>query len=113
LKLLIHIVKRMCDLGGSFEAGSVQDPLERRTIGQVQLVSRFWLRQTFAGGFDAGPPRASFGHVTTWVFDLDNTLYPAGSGIWSMLNDRITLFLVDLFGLDGESARALHRYYYM
>ena len=26
--------------------------------------------------------RARFGHVTTWVFDLDNTLYPPDSGIW-------------------------------
>ena len=26
--------------------------------------------------------RARFGHITTWVFDLDNTLYPADSGIW-------------------------------
>ena len=57
--------------------------------------------------------RASFGHVTTWVFDLDNTLYPPDSGIWSMINERITLFLMDLFGLDGLSARALHQHYYL
>ncbi len=57
--------------------------------------------------------RASFGHVTTWVFDLDNTLYPPDSGIWPKINERITLFLVDLFGLDGQSARALHKHYYM
>ena len=57
--------------------------------------------------------RASFGHVTTWVFDLDNTLYPPDSGIWPKINEKITLFLVDLFGLDGLSAQALHRYYYM
>jgi putative hydrolase of the HAD superfamily len=57
--------------------------------------------------------RASFGHVTTWVFDLDNTLYPPDSGIWPKINERITLFLIDLFGLDGQSARALHRHYYM
>ncbi len=57
--------------------------------------------------------RASFEHVTTWVFDLDNTLYPPDSGIWPKINERITLFLIDLFGLDGQSARALHRYYYM
>ena len=57
--------------------------------------------------------RASFEHVTTWVFDLDNTLYPPDSGIWPKINERITLFLIDLFGLDGQSAQALHRYYYM
>lgn len=57
--------------------------------------------------------RARFSHVTTWVFDLDNTLYPPDSGIWRELDDRITLFLIDLFGLDGQSARALHQHYYL
>ena len=57
--------------------------------------------------------RASFGHVTTWVFDLDNTLYPPDCGIWTLINERITLFLIDLFGLDGQSAQALHRHYYV
>jgi putative hydrolase of the HAD superfamily len=56
--------------------------------------------------------RVRFGHVTTWVFDLDNTLYPPDSGIWPKINERITLFLIDLFGLDGQSARALHQHYY-
>jgi len=57
--------------------------------------------------------RVRFGHITTWVFDLDNTLYPPDSGIWPKIDERITLFLIDLFGLDGQSARALHRHYYL
>jgi len=56
--------------------------------------------------------RARFGHVTTWVFDLDNTLYPPDSGIWPSIDQRITLFLIQLFGIDGLSARALHKHYY-
>src|SRR5271166_1981335 len=56
--------------------------------------------------------RARFRHVTTWVFDLDNTLYPPDSGIWPRIDERITLFLIDLFGIDGLSARALHKHYY-
>ena len=56
--------------------------------------------------------RARFGHVTTWVFDLDNTLYPSDSGIWPRIDERITLFLIELFGLDGMSAQALHKHYY-
>ena len=55
---------------------------------------------------------ARFGHVTTWVFDLDNTLYPPESGIWSKIDERITLFLIELFGIDGQSAQALHKHYY-
>ncbi|WP_026605791.1 pyrimidine 5'-nucleotidase [Methylocapsa acidiphila] len=51
-------------------------------------------------------------HIDTWVFDLDNTLYPAGSDLWPKIDARITLFLGHLFGLDGMSARALQKYYY-
>lgn len=61
---------------------------------------------------DEGDLRARFGHVSTWVFDLDNTLYPSDCGIWPLIDERITLFLVNLFGLDGQSARALHHHYY-
>ena len=53
-----------------------------------------------------------FGHVSTWVFDLDNTLYPSDCGLWPQINQRVTLYLAALTGLDGLSARALQRFYY-
>ena len=56
--------------------------------------------------------RAKFNGVAAWVFDLDNTLYPSDSDLWPQIDERITLFLMNRFGLDGLSARALHRYYY-
>jgi putative hydrolase of the HAD superfamily len=55
---------------------------------------------------------SKFGHVSTWVFDLDNTLYPADCGLWPKINERVTLYLAALTGLDAISARALQRYYY-
>ena len=54
----------------------------------------------------------AFAHKDIWVFDLDNTLYPAGSDLWPKIDARITLFLAHLFGLDGMSSRALQKYYY-
>ena len=60
----------------------------------------------------ASDVRARFAHVDTWVFDLDNTLYPPGSEMWPQIDNRITLYLMHLFGLDGLSARALQKYYY-
>jgi putative hydrolase of the HAD superfamily len=56
--------------------------------------------------------RAKFSAVEAWVFDLDNTLYPSDSDLWPKIDERITLFLMDRFGVDGLSARALQRYYY-
>jgi putative hydrolase of the HAD superfamily len=53
-----------------------------------------------------------FGHVDTWIFDLDNTLYPHDAGVWPQVDDRITAFIANLYGLDGLSARALQKYFY-
>ena len=57
-------------------------------------------------------PSDAFVRVEAWVFDLDNTLYPTGSDLWRKIDERITLFLAHLFGLDGMSSRALQKYYY-
>ncbi|MBI1868306.1 MAG: pyrimidine 5'-nucleotidase [Methylocystis sp.] len=56
--------------------------------------------------------QARFAHVDTWVFDLDNTLYPASLDLWPKIDARITLFMIRLFGLDGMSSRALQKHYY-
>lgn len=53
-----------------------------------------------------------FDNVNVWIFDLDNTLYPHECQLWPQVDQRITLFLVEMFGLDGISARALQKYYY-
>lgn len=53
-----------------------------------------------------------FAPIDTWVFDLDNTLYPPDCDLWPKIDQRITQFMMALFGLDGISARALQKYYY-
>jgi putative hydrolase of the HAD superfamily len=57
--------------------------------------------------------QARFARVDTWVFDLDNTLYPPDSDLWPRIDQRITHYLANLFGIDGLSARALQKYYYL
>ena len=37
----------------------------------------------------AKPAPRSFGSVETWVFDLDNTLYPHDLNLWQQIDDRI------------------------
>ncbi len=58
------------------------------------------------------PPGRHFRRVDTWVFDLDNTLYPPDSDLWPRIDARITAYMIAMFGLDGLSARALQKYYY-
>jgi putative hydrolase of the HAD superfamily len=54
----------------------------------------------------------AFAHVDTWVFDLDNTLYPPDSDLWPQIDARITAYLMDLYGMDGLGARALQKHFY-
>src|SRR4051794_40060943 len=76
------------------------------------------VKSASAGKLPSGapPPRRDagrgFGHVESWIFDLDNTLYPAGSPVWPQIDARITAFIAGMFGVDGLSARALQKYYY-
>jgi putative hydrolase of the HAD superfamily len=60
----------------------------------------------------AAPLADTLSRIDTWVFDLDNTLYPADCDLWPKIDQRITLYLSYLFGLDGMSSRALQKYYY-
>ena len=53
-----------------------------------------------------------FADVDTWVFDLDNTLYPSDARVWPQVDERITLYVMRLYGLDGMSARALQKHFY-
>jgi putative hydrolase of the HAD superfamily len=51
-------------------------------------------------------------HVTDWVFDLDNTLYPRECNLFAQIDRRITQYVMDLTRLDFAEARALQKTYY-
>ncbi|WP_375451868.1 pyrimidine 5'-nucleotidase [uncultured Devosia sp.] len=57
-------------------------------------------------------PNRSLSHVTDWVFDLDNTLYPRTCNLFAQIDLRITNYVMDLTRLDFEAARALQKTYY-
>jgi putative hydrolase of the HAD superfamily len=54
---------------------------------------------------------ADLRHIDTWLFDLDNTLYPLDAGLGVDISDRITGFVERLTGLPREEARALQKRY--
>lgn len=54
---------------------------------------------------------ASLGHIDTWLFDLDNTLYPADSGIMRQVEIRMTEFVMKVTGLEREEAYRLQKRY--
>jgi putative hydrolase of the HAD superfamily len=53
-----------------------------------------------------------FSAIDTWVFDLDNTLYPPDTDLWPQIDLRITLYICGLLGIDGLSARSLQKHWY-
>jgi putative hydrolase of the HAD superfamily len=54
---------------------------------------------------------ADLSHVETWLFDLDNTLYPLESGLADEISARITAYVERLTGLEAPAARALQKRY--
>ena len=57
---------------------------------------------------DPGP---DLRHVGVWLFDLDNTLYPAGSEFITLMEGRMTDFVARETGLPRDQARALQKRY--
>jgi putative hydrolase of the HAD superfamily len=50
--------------------------------------------------------------ISTVLFDLDNTLYPATSGLMRGVDVRISEYVQKLLGLDEAEAREIQRHYY-
>ena len=48
----------------------------------------------------------------TWVFDLDNTLYPAECDLFAEIDQRMTDFVARFLRLDRAEARTLQKRYY-
>jgi len=59
----------------------------------------------------ARTPRLS--HVRCWVFDLDNTLYPAESDLFSQIDARMSSYVADMLDTDTETARRLQKDYFV
>lgn len=53
-----------------------------------------------------------FSHVTTWVFDLDNTLYPPEQGLFDQIQILMTRWVMDTLGVDHAEADRLRLHYW-
>jgi putative hydrolase of the HAD superfamily len=54
----------------------------------------------------------SLSHVTDWVFDLDNTLYPRECNLFAQIDILISNYMVSVTQLPFDEARALQKTYY-
>lgn len=53
-----------------------------------------------------------FNHVQTWVFDLDNTLYPPHMGLFDQIDRRMTLYIMDALRVTRDQADHLRHSYW-
>ncbi|RZK87513.1 MAG: pyrimidine 5'-nucleotidase [Methylobacterium sp.] len=51
--------------------------------------------------------------IRTWIFDLDNTLYPADANLFAHIDARMTAFVGNLLGLDPVEARRVQKEYFI
>lgn len=59
-----------------------------------------------------GRPARGFEAVETWVFDLDNTLYPHHLNLWQQVDERIRDFIVQFLRVSKEEAFRVQKDYY-
>jgi len=56
--------------------------------------------------------RPGFGATRTWIFDLDNTLYPASCNLFAQVDHRMGEFIANYLGVPYAHARHLQKSYY-
>ena len=53
-----------------------------------------------------------FDHIETWVFDLDNTLYPHHLNLWGQVDARIRSYIAGFLKISEDEAFRLQKDYY-
>jgi putative hydrolase of the HAD superfamily len=54
----------------------------------------------------------SLQHVDSWIFDLDNSLYPASADLFALIDLRMGEFIQQLLGCGHEEARRVQKGYF-
>lgn len=63
----------------------------------------------------AGPTRITYNNpmrFTTIFFDLDDTLYPASSGLWSALKERMSRYMIERMNIPAADVPRLREKYF-
>jgi putative hydrolase of the HAD superfamily len=50
-----------------------------------------------------------YAHVRDWIFDLDNCLYPASTGLFSLIDERMGAYIQRLLDCGPEEARRVQK----
>jgi putative hydrolase of the HAD superfamily len=50
-----------------------------------------------------------FAHVRDWIFDLDNCLYPASTGLFDLIDERMGAYIQRLLDCEPEEAKRVQK----
>ncbi len=50
-----------------------------------------------------------FAHIRDWIFDLDNCLYPASSGLFALIDERMGAYIQRLLNCDPVEAKRVQK----
>jgi putative hydrolase of the HAD superfamily len=53
--------------------------------------------------------RSALRHIDTWIFDLDNSLYPASANLFELIDVRMGEYIQQLLGCGHEEARRVQK----
>jgi putative hydrolase of the HAD superfamily len=55
---------------------------------------------------------AALAHIDRWIFDLDNSLYPASTDLFGLIDIRMGTYIARLLGCDPAEARRVQKSYF-
>ncbi|HUG46551.1 MAG TPA: pyrimidine 5'-nucleotidase [Sphingomicrobium sp.] len=53
-----------------------------------------------------------FDHIRDWIFDLDNCLYPASTGLFKLIDERMGAYIQRLLSCDPVEARKVQKHHF-
>ena len=53
-----------------------------------------------------------FAHIRDWIFDLDNCLYPASTGLFELIDERMGAYIQRLLECDPIEARRVQKHHF-
>jgi len=56
---------------------------------------------------------AALQHIDNWIFDLDNTLYPASCNLHSHMGNRIGMFVAQALNVSADDARHVQKEFFL
>ncbi|RYE04514.1 MAG: pyrimidine 5'-nucleotidase [Sphingomonadales bacterium] len=56
--------------------------------------------------------KAELSHIENWIFDLDNTLYPASGDLWTQIDALIGQYVQTLLNVGPEEAHRIQKGYF-